>query len=70
MKINDECVMVSRGTRMVLFNFSKETVSVEGDFKDKQILFSNTEEDSKIGQDRLLISGLNCILLETVEEQT
>lgn len=49
MKINDECVMVSRGTRMVLFNFSKETVSVEGDFKDKQILFSNTEEDSKIG---------------------
>lgn len=49
MRINDECVMVSRGNRTVLFNFSKEVVSVEGDFRDKQILFSDTEEDSKIG---------------------
>lgn len=68
MKINDECVMISRGSRTVLFNFSKETVSVEGDFKDKQILFSNVEDDSKVGEDRLTITGLNCILLETAED--
>lgn len=53
LRVSDDCVIVKRGAVMFLFNFSRETASVEGNFKDKHILFSDIEEDSKIG-DQLL----------------
>ncbi len=68
LKVNDECVIVKRGEIMFLFSFSKETASVEGDFKDKHVLFSDIEEeDSKIEKDRLVLSGFNCMVLENEE---
>lgn len=64
MRVSDDCVIVKRGDVMFLFNFSKETASVEGEFKDKHVLFSDIEEDSKIGNSEIQLSGYNCLVLE------
>lgn len=52
---------------MILFNFSKESISVEGDFENKKVIFNDIEEDINIGKGYILISGLNCIVLENSE---
>ena len=68
-RIDEDCMVVSRGNSNIVFNFSQKTLSVAVPaLKQRSVLFNETEEavhEEGEGEDARLVMGpLNCIMLE------
>lgn len=66
-RIDEDCMVVSRGSNHIVFNFSREkTLEIEmpARLEGSKVIFNETEEEVRMAGGRLVIGPLNCLMFE------
>lgn len=66
-RIDEDCMVVSRGTNHIVFNFNREKtleIDMPAGLEHSKPIFNETEEEIRLTVDKLVIGPLNCLMFE------
>lgn len=67
-RIDEDCMVVSRGSNLILFNFSSNALPIVlPNTHPHKVLFNETEEEVILEGEKLVLGPLNCVMLESQE---